>query len=91
MGDAFARRAPSRAVRITASAVTLAALLPMMVVQLAGAGDLLSFILGFEGSGFRTGCIVLLGVLMISYAAVGGMKGTALIQIIKTVSCSVRA
>ncbi|MFF3340539.1 sodium/solute symporter [Streptomyces flavidovirens] len=85
MGDAFAHRAPSRAVRITASAVTLAALLPMMVVQLAGAGHLLSFILGFEGSGFRTGCIVVLGVLMISYAAIGGMKGTALIQIIKTV------
>ncbi|OEJ26519.1 cation acetate symporter [Streptomyces agglomeratus] len=85
MGDAFTRRAPSRAVRITASAVTLAALLPMMVVQLSGAGHLLSFILGFDGSGFRTGSIVLLGVLMISYAAVGGMKGTALIQIIKTV------
>ncbi|WP_274559404.1 cation acetate symporter [Streptomyces spiramyceticus] len=85
MGDALARRAPSRAVRITASAVTLAALLPLMVVQLAGAGHLLSFILGFEGSGFRTSCIVLLGVLMISYAAIGGMKGTALIQIIKTV------
>ncbi|MGW7051794.1 sodium/solute symporter [Streptomyces sp. NPDC054887] len=85
MGDAFTRRAPSRAVRVTASAVTLAALLPMMVVQLAGAGDLLSFILGFEGSGFRTGCIVVLGVLMSSYAAIGGMKGTALIQIIKTV------
>ncbi|WP_138909919.1 sodium/solute symporter [Streptomyces chryseus] len=85
MGDAFARRAPSRAVRITAGLVTLAALLPMMVVQLAGAGDLLAFILGFDSSGFRTGCIVVLGVLMISYAAIGGMKGTALIQIIKTV------
>jgi SSS family solute:Na+ symporter/cation/acetate symporter len=56
-----------------------------MVVQLAGAAHLLSFILGFGSSGFRTGCIIVLGVLMISYAAIGGMKGTALIQIIKTV------
>ena len=49
MGDALARRMPGRAVRIAACAVTLAALLPLMVVQLAGAGQLLAFILGFSG------------------------------------------
>jgi SSS family solute:Na+ symporter/cation/acetate symporter len=85
MGDVLARRMPGRAVRITACAATLAALLPLMLVQLAGAGDLLSFILGFSGEGVKTGCVVALGVLMISYAAIGGMKGTALIQILKIV------
>ena len=85
MGDALARRMPGRAVRITACVVTLAALLPLMLVQLAGTGQLLAFILGFSGDSVKTGCIVCMGVLMISYAAIGGMKGTALIQIMKIV------
>ncbi|MFF3845586.1 cation acetate symporter [Streptomyces sp. NPDC002328] len=85
MGDALARRMPGRAVRITACAVTIAALLPMMLVQLAGTGQLLAFLLGFSGESVQTACMVVMGVLMISYAAIGGMKGTALIQILKIV------
>ena len=85
MGDALTRRAPGRAVRNTACAVTIVALLPLMLVQLAGAGDLLAFVLGFSGDSLKTGCIIGLGALMISYAAIGGMKGTALIQILKIV------
>ncbi|MEU8851163.1 cation acetate symporter [Streptomyces sp. NPDC048564] len=85
MGDALARRMPGRGVRIAACAVTLAALVPLMLVQLAGTGQLLAFILGFSSDALKTGCIVGLGVLMISYAAIGGMKGTALIQILKLV------
>ncbi|MFC5217687.1 cation acetate symporter [Streptomyces coerulescens] len=85
MGDALARRMPGRGVRIAACGVTLAALLPLMLVQLAGTGQLLAFILGFSSDGLKTGCVIGLGVLMISYAAIGGMKGTALIQILKLV------
>ncbi|MGW5659359.1 sodium/solute symporter [Streptomyces sp. NPDC003758] len=85
MGDVLARRMPGRAVRITACAVTIAALLPLMLVQLAGTGDLLAFILGFSNDALKTGCIIGIGALMISYAAIGGMKGTALIQILKIV------
>ncbi|MFE9774963.1 cation acetate symporter [Streptomyces sp. NPDC005931] len=85
MGDALTRRMPGRAVRITACVVTLAALVPMMLVQLAGTGQLMSFILGFDSESLQTGCIVGVGALMISYAAIGGMKGTALIQIMKIV------
>ncbi|MFD7403192.1 cation acetate symporter [Streptomyces sp. NPDC059866] len=85
MGDAFARRMPGRCVRVTACAVTLAALMPMMLVQLAGTGQLMAFLLGFSGEELKTGCIIGLGVLMISYAAIGGMKGTALIQTLKMV------
>ncbi|MFD5817737.1 cation acetate symporter [Streptomyces sp. NPDC127038] len=85
MGDALARRTPGRAVRNTACAVTIVALLPLMLVQLAGAGDLLAFILGFSADSLKTGCVIGLGALMISYAAIGGMKGTALIQILKIV------
>lgn len=85
MGDALARRMPGRAVRVAACAVTLAALLPMMLVQLAGAGQLMAFILGFTNESLQTGFVIGLGALMISYAAIGGMKGTALIQILKIV------
>ncbi|MER5603072.1 cation acetate symporter [Streptomyces sp. NPDC002265] len=86
MGDALARRMPGRAVRIAACAVTLAALLPLMLVQLAGTGQLLAFILGFSGDSLKTACVLVMGALMISYAAIGGMKGTALIQILKIVT-----
>ena len=85
MGDALARRMPGRSVRIVACAVTIIALLPLMLVQLAGAGQLLAFILDFSSDFLQTGCIIGLGALMISYAAIGGMKGTALIQILKIV------
>ncbi|MFJ6571982.1 cation acetate symporter [Streptomyces sp. NPDC091292] len=85
MGDALARRMPGRTVRMAACAVTLAALLPLMLVQLAGAGDLLGFVLGFDSQGLKTGVVVGLGTLMITYAVIGGMKGTALIQILKIV------
>ncbi|MBQ1089548.1 cation acetate symporter [Streptomyces sp. B93] len=85
MGDAFARRMPGRSARIAACVVTLAALLPMMLVQLAGTGQLLAFILGFSSDELKTGVIMGVGALMISYAAIGGMKGTALIQILKIV------
>ncbi|GGL62254.1 cation acetate symporter [Streptomyces fumigatiscleroticus] len=85
MGDALGRRMPSRAVRLTACTVTVLSLVPMMVVQLAGVGQLLAFVLGFSDSTMKTACVVGAGTLMISYAALGGMKGTALIQILKTV------
>ncbi|MGW1883289.1 sodium/solute symporter [Streptomyces sp. NPDC001970] len=85
MGDVLTRRTPGPAVRITACAVTLTALLPLVIFQLSGAGDLLAFVLGFDADGFKTGSIVFLGILMIAYAAIGGMKGTAFIQIVKTV------
>ncbi|MXM65280.1 cation acetate symporter [Streptomyces sp. HUCO-GS316] len=86
MGDVLARTMPGRAVRIAACVVTLAATLPFLVVQLSGAGSLLTFILDIpHGTGARTICITLVGSLMIVYAAIGGMRGTALIQMIKIV------
>ncbi|MEV8036097.1 cation acetate symporter [Streptomyces sp. NPDC086182] len=85
MGDVLARRMPGRTVRITACGVTIAALVPMMLVQLASTGQLLAFILGFSDNSMQTGCIVGVGALMITYAAIGGMRGTALIQLLKMV------
>jgi SSS family solute:Na+ symporter/cation/acetate symporter len=86
MGDVLGRTMPGRAVRIAACVVTLSATLPFLVVQLSGAGSLLTFILNIPHvAGVRTACIVIVGTLMIIYAAIGGMRGTALIQMIKIV------
>ncbi|MFE9112184.1 cation acetate symporter [Streptomyces collinus] len=86
MGDVLARNMPGRAVRIAACLVTLSATLPFLVVQLSGAGSLLTFILNIpHAAGARTASIVIVGTLMIIYAAIGGMRGTALIQMIKIV------
>ncbi|MFE0257766.1 cation acetate symporter [Streptomyces sp. NPDC059010] len=86
MGDVLARNMPGRAVRIAACVVTLSATLPFLVVQLSGAGSLLTFILNMPHvAGARTACIVIVGSLMIIYAAIGGMRGTALIQMIKII------
>ncbi|WOT38851.1 sodium/solute symporter [Streptomyces coeruleorubidus] len=86
MGDVLARNMSGRPVRIAACVVTLSATLPFLVVQLSGAGSLLTFILDIPyAAGARTACIVIVGTLMIIYAAIGGMRGTALIQMIKIV------
>jgi Na+(H+)/acetate symporter ActP len=85
MGDVLARRMPGRAVRGAACAVTLAASLPLLLVQLSVGGSLLTFILGISVDGAKAACICVVGALMIGYAAMGGMKGTALVQIIKMV------
>jgi SSS family solute:Na+ symporter/cation/acetate symporter len=86
MGDVLARTVPGRAARIASCVVTLSATLPFLVVQLSGAGSLLTFIVGLpHEAGARTACIALVGSLMIIYAAIGGMRGTALIHVIKIV------
>ena len=85
MGDALAQRMPGPSVRIAMCATTLMALIPLVLLQLAGTGDLLAFILGFSSDALKTGCIVGIGALMILYTALGGMKGTALIHIVKIV------
>ncbi|MFD7130934.1 cation acetate symporter [Streptomyces sp. NPDC059894] len=86
MGDALARRTSGRSVRIVACLVTIASLVPMMLVQLASTGQLLAYILGFSSASLKTGCVVGVGTLMIVYAAVGGMRGTALLHILKMVT-----
>lgn len=83
MGDALALRLPRRSVRIAACTTTLVMLLPLMIVQLAGVGDLIGFLLGFQSQTLKTGCIVGVGALMIVYAAIGAVKGIGLIQIFK--------
>ena len=72
----YSPRVPERAVRITACVVTLLSLIPMMIVQLAGVGQLLAFILGFP-TGCKTGCIAGARHPDDQLRRLGGMRGTA--------------
>lgn len=83
VGDALADRFPGSPVRVAVCLATLAVCLPYLVLQLSGVSSLMMFLLGLSGSGARTVCIVILGALMVSFAATGGMRGTGLIQIVK--------
>ncbi|MFQ3562210.1 cation acetate symporter [Streptomyces gramineus] len=85
MGDVLAHRLPKRSVRVASGVVTVVALLPMMLVQLADMGRLMAYLLGFSDEAAKTGCVVGLGLLMIMYAAIGGAQGTAVVQALKTV------
>ncbi|MER6672735.1 cation acetate symporter [Streptomyces sp. NPDC000983] len=60
----------------------LVVLTPMLLVQLSTAGHIMAAMFGLP-EGALTGCTIGSGVLMISYAAFGGMRGTGYIQILK--------
>ena len=52
---------------------------------MAGAGGLVSLLLGIEGETAQNLVIAVVGVIMIAYVLIGGMKGTTWVQIIKAV------
>jgi SSS family solute:Na+ symporter/cation/acetate symporter len=85
LGEAISRRMPGRRARLAMALGTLMVCLPFLVVQLSAVSTLLSYLLGFDSRGAATVCVVVVGILMISYAALGGMRGTGLIQIVKIV------
>ena len=56
-----------------------------LLAQMAGAGGLVALLLNVNSSGGQAIVIAVVGVLMILYVLVGGMKGTTWVQIIKAV------
>ncbi|MCZ4098707.1 cation acetate symporter [Streptomyces sp. So13.3] len=85
LGDTFRARFPGRAARIAGAVVTLSYCLPLAMVQLSAAGRATSVLVGLDGSGAGQVCTVLIGVIMICAAAMGGMRGISLLQVVKTV------
>ncbi|MFE8015894.1 cation acetate symporter [Streptomyces antibioticus] len=83
LGDILALRAPGSSSRIAAATATLAVCLPFLVLQLAGAGSATALLLGLTSPGAEQVCTVFVGVLMIGYTVLGGMRGTSLVQIVK--------
>jgi len=88
MGDVLSFRMRQRPVRAAAAVSTLVVSFFYLLAQMAGAGGLISLLLGIEDnkSTFFDGqslVIAVVGVLMVVYVLVGGMKGTTWVQIIK--------
>ncbi len=84
LGDVLAERLRERSVRIAMGIATVVILLPLLVVQLAAAGKIMTVMLRLP-DGALTGCTVATGALMVCYSAFGGMRGTGFVQILKTV------
>lgn len=85
MGDVLAFRLRQRPVRIAAAISTLVVSFFYLLAQMAGAGGLVSLLLGIEERIGQSVVIAVVGALMILYVLVGGMKGTTWVQIIKAV------
>ncbi|WP_427004149.1 solute symporter family protein [Pseudarthrobacter sp. H2] len=83
MADVLSFRLKQRPVRIAAAISTLAVCFFYLLAQMAGAGSLISLLLGISDWGGQALVIVVVGALMIMYVLIGGMKGTTWVQIIK--------
>jgi cation/acetate symporter len=87
MGDVLAFRMRQRPVRAAAATSTLVVSFFYLLAQMAGAGGLIALLLQIPNSN-RFGqsiVIAVVGILMIVYVLVGGMKGTTYVQMIKAV------
>lgn len=85
MGDVLAFRMRQRPVRTAAGTSTIVVSIFYLLAQMAGAGVLVSLLLGITSDGGKVAVVALVGVLMIVYVTIGGMKGTTWVQMVKAV------
>ncbi|MDT3439635.1 MULTISPECIES: cation acetate symporter [unclassified Pseudofrankia] len=85
MADVLSFRLRQGPVRTAAAISTLTVSLFYLLAQMTGAGGLVNLLLGVKGTAWQDLTIAIVGVLMIVYVLVGGMKGTTWVQIIKAV------
>ena len=83
MGDVLSFRMRKRPVRAAAAVSTLAITFVYMIAQMAGAGGLVALLLDVHSTGGQAIVIAVVGVIMVLYVLVGGMKGTTWVQIVK--------
>jgi cation/acetate symporter len=85
MGDVVDFRPHRRQVRMVAATSTLLISILYMIAQISGAGGLIALLLGIPNSNpaGQGAAIAAVGLLMIVYVLIGGMKGTTWVQIIK--------
>ncbi|MDT7847766.1 sodium:solute symporter family transporter [Streptomyces justiciae] len=87
LGDTIALRLPrgQRPVRLALAVCTLAIATLYLVAQLVGSVALLTQFTGEPSATTRTLCVVVIGTIVIVYAAIGGMPGATFIQVVKAV------
>jgi cation/acetate symporter len=91
LADVLAYRLNRGPVRTAAAVSTLVVSLFYLLAQMAGAGALVSLLLGVTGGFGQNLTILVVGLLMTFYVLVGGMKGTTWVQIVKAVLLIVAA
>ncbi|QNE20352.1 cation acetate symporter [Kribbella qitaiheensis] len=85
MADVLSFRLKQRPVRMAAAISTLVVSFFYLLAQMAGAGGLVALLLGVSHRAGQNIVIAVVGLIMITYVLVGGMKGTTWVQIIKAV------
>ena len=85
MADQLAYRMRQRPVRTAAATSTVVVSIFYLLAQMVGAGALVTLLLGVTNESVKAWVIVGVGLLMVFYVTVGGMKGTTWVQIVKAV------
>ena len=85
MADQLAYRMRQTPVRSAAATSTIVVSIFYLLAQMVGAGSLVGLLLGIDSPVIKNLVIVGVGVLMIIYVTLGGMKGTTWVQIVKAV------
>ncbi|MEW1548722.1 MULTISPECIES: solute symporter family protein [Streptomyces] len=85
MGDVLAYRMRQRPVRTAAGTSTIVVSIFYLLAQMAGAGVLVSLLLGITTDTGKVLIVALVGIIMILYVTIGGMKGTTWVQMVKAV------
>ena len=85
MADVLSFRLRERPVRTAAAISTMVVSIFYLLAQMAGAGGLVALLLGVDGKVGQGVVIAVVGVIMVMYVLIGGMKGTTWVQIVKAV------
>lgn len=85
MADVISFRVEDRPVRMAAAISTLLVSFFYLLAQMAGAGGLVALLLGISSTVGQNLVIVVVGLLMVAYVLIGGMKGTTYVQMIKAI------
>ena len=83
MADVLSYRMKQKPVRTAAATSTVVVSIFYLLAQMAGAGALVSLLIGATSDSSKNLTIVAVGALMIIYVTVGGMRGTTYVQIVK--------
>jgi cation/acetate symporter len=83
MGDVVAFRMKQKPVRTAAAASTLIVSIFYLLAQMVGAGALVALLLGLTDPMAKNWIIAGVGLLMILYVTVGGMRGSSYVQIVQ--------
>jgi cation/acetate symporter len=85
MADQLAFRMKQTPVRMAAATSTVVVSIFYLLAQMVGAGTLVALLLDVDSHAIKNLTILGVGLLMIFYVTVGGMKGTTWVQIVKAV------